>query len=98
MYSCLSLRVGLICFAFTSVAIADIENGKELHDESCIDCHMMSEHTSLYTKQDRKVDSLHSLGGQVSACTQILNITWFPEDERDVVEFLNDRYYMFSKQ
>lgn len=77
--------------------MADVENGKALHDESCIDCHMMPDHTAQYTEKDRAVDSLHRLGGQVSACTQILNITWFPEDERDVVEYLNKEYYKFPK-
>lgn len=95
MFFSKSFTAALIYFAFTSVAIADIENGKELHDESCVDCHMMPDHAALYTKQDRKVDSLHRLGGQVSLCTQILNITWFPEEERDVVDYLNNNYYKF---
>ena len=91
------LMTALSIFTFSTAIIADAENGQELHDESCIDCHMMPKHTALYTQEDRKVDSLHRLGGQVSACTQILNITWFPEDERDVVEYLNNHYYKFSK-
>jgi len=79
-----------------SAAQADLENGKELHDESCIECHMMRDHSSLYTAKDRKVDSLHALGGQISGCVQALNISWFPEDERDVVEYLNATYYKFK--
>ena len=86
----------IISYALTTAVYADAENGKELHDESCIDCHMMSDHTALYTNEQRKVDSLHRLGGQVSACTQILDISWFPEEEKDVVEYLNTEYYHFT--
>jgi len=87
----------LFCWSLSIAALADAENGKELHDESCLDCHMMEEHSALYISKERKVDSLHRLGGQVSACTQILNISWFPEEERDVVEYLDNQYYKFSK-
>ncbi|MEN8180418.1 MAG: cytochrome c [Pseudomonadota bacterium] len=97
MHLSISATTVLFCCTLTTAALADAESGKELHDESCIDCHMMSEHSALYTREDRKMDSLHRLGGQVSACTQILNITWFPEEERDVVEYLNTHYYHFSK-
>lgn len=97
MHLPISFMTALFIFTFSTAVIADTENGQELHDESCIDCHMMPEHTALYTQEDSKVDTLHRLGGQVSACTQILNITWFPEDERDVVEYLNNNYYKFPK-
>ncbi|MDJ0806075.1 MAG: cytochrome c [Gammaproteobacteria bacterium] len=96
MSSTLTKLSALICCMLTTGAYADLETGRELHEENCIECHMMDDHTALYTRADRKVDSLHRLGGQVSACTQILNITWFPEEERDVVEYLNTEYYHFS--
>ena len=88
----LLLGIGLL----TLSARADVENGKTLHEENCTSCHLMADHSALYTRQDRKVDSLHRLGGQVSACTQALNIAWFPEDEKDVVEYLNATYYHFE--
>jgi hypothetical protein len=89
-----ALLIGLLS---ATLAWAEVENGKELHEESCVECHMMSDHTALYTRRDRKVNSLHRLGGQVSACTQTLDIGWFPDEERDVVEYLNSRYYRFSE-
>ena len=80
----------------SAVVHADAENGEALHAEYCTDCHMMTDHTALYTRAERKVDSLHRLGGQVSACTQTLNISWFPDEEKDVVEYLNATYYKFQ--
>lgn len=89
--------VPLFCLGLASPNLwADLENGNDLHDEKCSSCHMMDSHEALYTRKDRTVDSLHRLGGQVSACTQALNIDWFPEDEKDVVNYLNKTYYHFK--
>ncbi len=77
-------------------ALAAPENGRALHEESCTDCHMMADHSALYTSKERKVDSLHALGGQVSRCTQVLDVSWFPDEERDVVEYLNGTFYRFT--
>ena len=89
-------RLMICCLLLVSSVQADVENGKTLHAEKCVSCHMMPDHTVLYTRPERVVDSLHRLGGQVSACTQVLNISWFPEEEKDVVEYLNATYYKFK--
>ncbi len=86
-----------LLFCLPHFAMADVDSGRELHEEQCVDCHMMPDHSALYTRKDRTVDSLHALGGQVSACIQALNISWFPDDERDVVDYLNTSYYKFSE-
>ena len=83
---------------YTPSLLAESNEGKELHDESCISCHAVEDHTALYTSKSRKVDSLHKLGGQVSACTQALGVEWFPEDEKKVVKFLNEDYYKFPEK
>ena len=91
------LTIALLWSSCTALVSADVDKGKELHDESCLDCHMIGDHTELYTRKNRQVDSLPRLGGQVSRCTQILNITWFPEEEKDVVDYLNSQYYHFKE-
>jgi len=85
-----------ILFAASSNLWADIDNGHDLHNEKCSSCHMMDDHEALYTRENRFVKDLRSLGGQVSACTQNLNIEWFPEEEKDVVNYLNKTYYHFK--
>ena len=72
------------------------DNGKVLHDDSCISCHMMSDHNALYTRENRVVKSKSRLSGQVSMCTQQLNVEWFPDEEKSVVEFLNNTYYKYK--
>ena len=70
---------------------ADIENGADLHFTNCTGCH----DESVYTRADRRVQSLDKLGGQVRFCKDSLELSWFDEDVDDVVEYLNETYYHF---
>ncbi len=88
----------IVALAAIQPSFADSENGKELINEKCVSCHMVGgDHTLLYKSKDRKVKDLGRLKGMVSMCTQNLNIEWFPEDEADAVNYLNDQYYHFKK-
>ena len=73
----------------------DVENGAFLHAEHCVECHMMDNHEALYTRENRVVNERIRLNGQVSACVQVLNLGWFPEEEKDTAEYLNQTYYHF---
>ncbi len=75
--------------------VPDVENGAFMHGEHCIECHMMDNHEALYTRSDRIVNERIRLNGQVSACVQVLDLGWFPEEEKDVSEYLNQTYYKF---
>lgn len=71
---------------------ADIENGKALHEANCTKCH----DSGVYTRNDRKVDSLSALERQVKRCELSLGLTWFDEQVADVVQYLNATYYNFK--
>ena len=71
--------------------------GKELHEESCVACHIVHHDDAFYTRKDRKVASLSKLGGQVSRCNQAFSGGWFPDEEELVVNYLNTQYYKFKK-
>ncbi|MBF0107832.1 MAG: cytochrome c [Magnetococcales bacterium] len=76
---------------------ADAENGKKLHDASCITpCHAQRVNgtsNQLYTRENNK-KTLEALRAQVATCNQmVLSSKWFPEDEADVVEYLNKEFY-----
>ncbi len=97
------LKSTLLSMAFASTALvatsalADVENGKELHQEKCMTCHMVGgDHTVLYQDGKRKMKDFSRLKGQVSMCLQNLNIEWFPDEEKDVIEYLNKQYYHFK--
>jgi hypothetical protein len=85
-----SLLIFAITFA-TSSSAADIDNGGELHSESCTRCH----DSAIYTREDRKVQSLSKLGTQVRFCKDNLGVTWFDDEVDDVIGFLNNKHYHF---
>lgn len=84
---CALLVTGLAFPAFA----ADIENGDDLHFESCTGCH----DDSLYTRADRKVGDLAQLGRQVRLCRDAVGVTWFDDEVDDVIAYLNATYYKF---
>jgi hypothetical protein len=87
----------VLFFAINS-AYADTANGKILHQDKCKTCHVVGgDHSALYKRDNRKVKDYDGLKGQVSMCLQNLNIDWFPEEEKDVVNYLNEQYYHFKK-
>ncbi len=84
------LPIIIVCHVASSQA-ADIENGDDLHFENCTGCH----DSSVYTRDDRKVQSLPRLGTQVLFCKDSLGLTWFDDEVDDVTGFLNKAYYHF---
>ena len=61
-----------IVFNITSLRAANIENGDDLHFENCTGCH----DTTVYTRENRNVQSLSRLGAQVRFCKDSLELTW----------------------
>ncbi len=85
----------LLLLSATTVAVADPENGKELHDPECMGCHG----TEVYTRTEgRMVKDLFGLKRMVSMCIERTGkgADWFPEDQDDVVEYMNKEFYHFK--
>ncbi len=74
------------------VFAADSAKGKILHDEQCLRCHG----SELYVRDERRVKSLDGLERQVGVCISQLGVAWFDEEQADVVQYLNDHYYLFQ--
>jgi len=82
----------IAAMSFTALSrAAEVENGGELHAESCIACH----DSAMYTRENRRVQNLPGLGTQVRFCKDNLGITWFDDEVDDVVDYLNQSYYHF---
>ncbi len=79
----------------SNFAIAN-EEGKELHEESCVACHMVTHDDSFYTRDSSKMATLSDLSRQVSMCTSNFNLGWFPDEEKAVLDYLNTKYYKFK--
>ena len=78
----------------------DINNGKHLHAAKCYQCHAdksgLGDGNLIYTRSDRKVNSLAKLKSQTSMCNSQLRLDLFPEDEADLVAFMNQQFYKFK--
>jgi hypothetical protein len=70
----------------------DIGVGKELHQESCLECHK----PVLYERADRTVKTLKHLRSQVLFCAVNNDVEWFDEEVDDVTAYLNAFYYLFG--
>lgn len=85
-------------FTVTSVAWAESPHpGKVMHDDAnCMKCHA----DMGYAKPSLKkmgVDSWQDLKDAVSYCESNLNVGWFPEEQEQVADYLNQTYYHFDK-
>jgi cytochrome c553 len=59
--------------------------------KNCVSCHG----SEVYTRADRRVQSLPALGKQVQMCEQNLGLRWFDDEINAVTALLNDKYYKF---
>jgi hypothetical protein len=66
-------------------------DAQALIDKNCVSCHG----SEVYTRADRRVDSLPALGKQVQMCEQNLGLRWFDDEINAVTALLNDKYYKF---
>jgi hypothetical protein len=81
-------------------AAPDLANGKTIDQQKCYACHAkksgFGNGDMIYTRSDSKVKSLANLKKMVGFCNSELRLDLFPEDEADVVAFLNQQFYKFK--
>ena len=63
--------------------------------ELCHDRQPLHGAKAIYLRPDRKVRSMEELRAQVSACNHGLHLDLSPDEERDVVAYLDRDYYRF---
>lgn len=89
-FSLCLLLAGLIASA--QAYADDTVNAQALVEQNCTSCHG----PEVYTRSDRRVDSLDALHGQVRMCEQNLGLTWFDDQVDAVTALLNREYYQFE--
>jgi len=86
--------------AASANAAPDLANGKAIDQQKCYACHAkksgFGNGDMIYTRSDGKVKSLANLKKMVSLCNTELRLDLFPEDEADVITFLNQQFYKFK--
>ena len=82
------------------IAAPDLTNGKTIDQQKCYACHAkksgFGNGDMIYTRSDSKVKSLANLKRMVGLCNSELRLDLFPEDETDVVAYLNQQFYKFK--
>ena len=58
----------------------------------------MGDASAVYLRKDHKVTSIEKLKAQVALCNSELNLQMFPDEEENVVAFLNQAYYRFPER
>ena len=81
-------------------AAPNVQNGKAIDQAKCYACHAkktgFSNGDMIYTRSDSKVKSVANLKKMVGLCNTELRLDLFPEDEADVVAYLNQQFYKFK--
>jgi len=69
----------------------DSTNGMRLFNDNCTKCH----NTSVFTRQDRAVQSLDALKKQLGGCAHMANKQFSASEAQDLLKYLNDQFYHF---
>jgi len=64
---------------------------KKLYKEKCTSCHG----SEMYTREDRKVESLTKLKNQVRLCSITAKTKWSDKENVAVAYYLNREFYKF---
>jgi|APDOM4702015191_1054821.scaffolds.fasta_scaffold06939_3 hypothetical protein len=86
------LLLALACAPLTQAA--DIERGKQLHDERCLLCHGLEN----YQAAASKIKSLDGLREMVRRWEDKLKDPFTALEREDVVAYLNVSFYKFPEQ
>jgi mono/diheme cytochrome c family protein len=91
--------MSLLAVATSAGAAGDPKTGKLLHDKHCIGCHAKmfgGDGTNIYTRSPRLINDKTALAQRVAMCAAQAGAKWLPEDEADVVAYLNQQFYKFK--
>jgi mono/diheme cytochrome c family protein len=89
---CAMLLVLLAPSAHAGSLPGDSAEGKQLFDANCTKCHQ----TDIFTRDDRKVQSLDALKEQLVACSHAANVEFSASEMQDLLKYLNDQFYHFD--
>ena len=71
---------------------AEDADGEALYRQYCTSCH----DDSMYTRKNRRVNSMDALTSQVGRCDAALGLKWFDDEINAVAAYLNKNYYHFK--
>jgi mono/diheme cytochrome c family protein len=78
--------------AYAASLSGDSAEGKRLLEANCMQCHQ----TDIFTRKDRKVQSLDALKKQLVACSHAANVEFSTSEMQNLLKYLNDQFYHFD--
>ena len=88
---CVSLLILLMPSAYAAELPGDSADGKRLHDANCLGRH----DTGIYTRKDRRIQSLDALKGQLANCSHMATLQFSAIETQNIIKYLNDQFYQF---
>jgi mono/diheme cytochrome c family protein len=88
-----ALLLPTLALAAAEPPSSDKVDAQGLYSENCLKCHG----PEVYTRADRRIQSLDALHGQVRMCEQNLGLSWFDDEIDAVASMLNKKYYKFDQ-
>jgi cytochrome c2 len=70
----------------------DAAKGKAVYDKTCVACH----DTSVYTRANRRIQSVEGLIGQVNGCVRQTGAKLDRDQINDLVKYLDESFYKFK--
>ena len=84
-----ALLILLTPSAYAASLPGDGAEGKRLFDVHCTECHQ----TEIFTRNDRKVQSLDALKKQLVGCSHAAKVEFSAGEMQDLLKYLNDQFY-----
>ena len=82
----------LACLPVHQLDAVDLDRGKQLHDEHCVQCHS----SDIYTRENSIIFNYSDLDQRIRQCELGNELAWFDEEIKDVLMYLNRSFYGFE--
>lgn len=92
------LRTTMLAALLATGPAVHAAEGEALHEQHCMSCHrsiMNGDPNSIYTRENRMIESHQALEAQVRRCEHSLGLRWFDDQVDAVTAYLNRSFYGF---
>jgi len=90
----------ILAFLGMSPALAaDQSKGQRLHDDHCVSCHIEKyggDGSEMYLRSNHLIQSRPALDKRVAFCNKMVKAGLSADDEKEISNYLNQRYYKFA--
>ena len=81
-----------LCAPLESAQSADLDRGKLLYENHCLECH----ESQVHIREHSDSSSIADVVFQIDRWQQELRLNWKVEEMNDVLKYLDDQFYRFK--